>query len=139
MHRSGAIGDTGPCLHRADLFRPPGGYADAVSSRLEEVAMAGPEHIDRRRVALIAWDVCRRAPTLSDHARRAAIRPVLEAWVRMIAATRSAGVPVIYTTPVQLRRWRRRRHAADVVRAPVLIRQKRQMRVGQLYRIAQMT
>ena len=53
--------------------------------------MAGPEHIDRRRVALIAWDVCRRALTLSDHARRAAIRPVLEAWVRMIAATRSAG------------------------------------------------
>src|SRR5215831_16464662 len=67
MHRNGAIGDTGPCLHRADLFRPPGGYADAVSSRLEEVAMAGPEHIDRRLVALIAWDVCRRALTLSDH------------------------------------------------------------------------
>jgi nicotinamidase-related amidase len=28
------------------------------------------------------------------------MRPVLDAWVRMIAAARAAGVPVIYTTPV---------------------------------------
>ena len=28
------------------------------------------------------------------------MRPVLDAWVRMIAVARAAGVPVIYTTPV---------------------------------------
>ena len=41
------------------------------------------------------------------------MRPVLDAWVRMIAAARAAGVPVIYTTPVSRCRWRRCRHAAD--------------------------
>ena len=62
--------------------------------------MPEPEHINPHRAALIAYDVCRRALTPSDPARRAAMRPVLEAWVRMIAAARNAGVPVIYTTPV---------------------------------------
>jgi nicotinamidase-related amidase len=62
--------------------------------------MPEPEHIDRRRAALIAYDVCRRALTPSDSARRAAMRPALDAWVRMIAIARAAGVPVIYTTPV---------------------------------------
>ncbi len=62
--------------------------------------MPEPEHLDRRRVALIAYDVCRRALTPSDSTRRAAMRPVLDAWVRMIAVARAAGVPVIYTTPV---------------------------------------
>jgi maleamate amidohydrolase len=74
--------------------------------------MPEPEHIDRRRVALIAYDVCRRALTPSDAARRAAMRPVLDAWVRMIAAARAAGVPVIYTTPVS------RADGADVVLLP---------------------
>jgi len=53
-----------------------------------------------RRAALVAYDVCRRALAPSDPARRAAMRPVLDAWVQMIAAARAAGVPVIYTTPV---------------------------------------
>ena len=50
--------------------------------------MPEPERIDRRRTALIAYDVCRRALTPSDPARRAAMRPVLDAWVQMIAAAR---------------------------------------------------
>src|SRR3979411_2110017 len=62
--------------------------------------MPEPQRIDRHRAALIAYDVCRRALAPADPARRAAMRPVLDAWVRMIAAARAAGVPVIYTTPV---------------------------------------
>src|SRR6478752_6373165 len=78
----------------------------------EAVAMSEPERIDRRRAALIAYDVCRRALTPSDPARRAAMRPVLDAWVRMIAAARAAGLPLIYTTPVS------RSDGADVVMLP---------------------
>ena len=74
--------------------------------------MPAPEHIDRRRAALIAYDVCRRALTPSDPARSVAMRPVLDAWVRMIAAARAAGLPVIYTTPVS------RADGADVVMLP---------------------
>src|SRR6202047_3604105 len=74
--------------------------------------MPEPERIDRRRTALIAYDVCRRALAPSDPARRAAMRPVLDAWVQMIAAARGAGVPVIYTTPVS------RSDGADVVMLP---------------------
>ena len=74
--------------------------------------MAEPEHLERRRAALIAYDVCRRALTPPDAARRAAMRPVLDAWVRMIAIARAAAVPVIYTTPVS------RADAADVVMLP---------------------
>jgi maleamate amidohydrolase len=74
--------------------------------------MPEPEHVDRRRAALIAYDVCRRALTPSDPARRAAMRPVLDAWARMIATARAAGVPVIYTTPVS------RADGADVVMLP---------------------
>jgi hypothetical protein len=48
--------------------------------------MPEPERIDQRRAALIAYDVCRRALAPSDPARRAAMRPVLDAWVQMIAA-----------------------------------------------------
>jgi maleamate amidohydrolase len=70
------------------------------------------DRIDRGRVALIAYDVCRRALVPSDSARKAAMRPVLEAWVRMIAIARAAGVPVIYTTPVS------RADRADVVMLP---------------------
>src|SRR5260370_4072206 len=62
--------------------------------------MPEPERIDRRRAALIAYDVCRRALTPPDPARRTAMRRVLDAWVQMIAAARAAGVPGIYTTPV---------------------------------------
>ena len=40
------------------------------------------------------------------------MRPVLDAWVRMIATARAAGVPVIYTTPVS------RADGADVVMLP---------------------
>ena len=74
--------------------------------------MPEPERIARRRAALIAYDVCRRALTPADPVRRAAMRPVLDAWVRMIAAARAAGVPVIYTTPVS------RADGADVVMLP---------------------
>src|SRR5215470_11800139 len=78
----------------------------------EEVAMPESERLERRRTALIAYDVCRRALTPSDTARRAAMRPVLDAWVQMIAAARAAGVPVIYTTPVS------RADGTDVVMLP---------------------
>jgi maleamate amidohydrolase len=74
--------------------------------------MPESERLDPRRTALIAYDVCRRALTPSDPARAAAMRPVLDAWVRMIAAARAAGVPVIYTTPVS------RADGADVVMLP---------------------
>ena len=68
--------------------------------------------IDPRRTALIAYDVCRRALTPPDPARRLAMLPVLDAWVQMIAAARVAHVPVIYTTPVS------RADGADVVLLP---------------------
>ena len=74
--------------------------------------MLEPERLDRRRTALIAYDVCRRALTPSDPSRRAVMRPVLDAWGRMIAIARAAGVPVIYTTPVS------RADGADVVMLP---------------------
>lgn len=74
--------------------------------------MAEPEQLDRTRTALIAYDVCRRALTPDDPARRAAIRPVLDAWVRLIGTARTAGIPVIYTTPVS------RADGADVVLLP---------------------
>ena len=74
--------------------------------------MPEPDRIDPRRAALIAYDVCRRALAPSDPARNAAMRPVLDAWVRMIAIARAAGVPVIYTTPVS------RADGADVVLLP---------------------
>ena len=70
------------------------------------------DRIDPTRTALIAYDVCRRALTPSDPARRQAMRPVLDAWVRIISAARAAGVPVIYTTPVS------RADGADVVLLP---------------------
>jgi len=74
--------------------------------------VALPERIDRQRTALIAYDVCRRALTPVDPAHRATMRPVLEAWIRVIASARAAGVPVIYTTPVS------RADGADVVMLP---------------------
>jgi maleamate amidohydrolase len=77
-----------------------------------EEAMPGSETIDRRRAALIAYDVCRRALVPADPARRAAMRPVLDAWVRMIEAARAAGLPIIYTTPVS------RADGADVFMLP---------------------
>jgi nicotinamidase-related amidase len=74
--------------------------------------MPEAEHLDRRRTALIAYDVCRRALTPADPARREAMRPVLDAWVRLIATARAAGLPIIYTTPVS------RPDGADVVLLP---------------------
>jgi isochorismate hydrolase len=71
--------------------------------------MAEPERIDPRRADLIAYDVCRRALTPSNPTRLAEMGPVLNVWVRMIAAARAAGVPVIYTTPIS------RADGADVV------------------------
>src|SRR6201747_31237 len=74
--------------------------------------MSETDRIDSSRTALIAYDVCRRALTPSDPARSAIMRPVLDAWIRMIATARAAGVPVIYTTPVS------RADGADVVMLP---------------------
>jgi maleamate amidohydrolase len=74
--------------------------------------MPDPERLDPRRTALIAYDVCRRALTPPDPARNAAMRPVLDAWVQIIATARAAGIPVIYTTPVS------RLDGADVVMLP---------------------
>jgi maleamate amidohydrolase len=74
--------------------------------------MPEPDRIDPRRAVLIAYDVCRRALTPADPVRRTAMRPVLEAWVQVIAIARAARVPVIYTTPVS------RADGADVVMLP---------------------
>ena len=68
--------------------------------------------LDRQRTVLLVYDACRRALTPPDPDRRAAMRPVLEAWVRLISAARQAGLPVIYTTPVS------RADGADVVMLP---------------------
>ena len=68
--------------------------------------------LDLDRTALIAYDVNRRQLEPSDPARREAMRPVLEAWVKVIGAARSARVPVLYTTPVS------RADGADVVLLP---------------------
>jgi len=68
--------------------------------------------IDASRTALIAYDVCRRALTPADDTRRAAMRPVLDAWATLISACRARAIPVIYTTPVS------RADGADVVLLP---------------------
>jgi maleamate amidohydrolase len=73
---------------------------------------AASETIDPTRTALIVYDACRRQVTPSDPATREQMRPVLEAWVRLIGACRTAGLPVIYTTPVS------RADGADVVLLP---------------------
>src|ERR1043166_1656693 len=76
------------------------------------MATASTDRIDTARAALIAYDVCRRALTPGDPARRAAMKPVLDAWVRLISACRARGMPIIYTTPVS------RADGADVVLLP---------------------
>ena len=73
---------------------------------------AAPERIDPARTALIAYDACYRHLTPDDPERRARMRPVLEAYVRLIAACRAREVPIIYTTPVS------RADGADVVLLP---------------------
>jgi len=73
---------------------------------------ANTDRIDTSRAALIVYDACRRALTPADAARRAAMRPVLDAWVALIAACRTRGMPIIYTTPVS------RADGADVVLLP---------------------
>jgi len=75
-------------------------------------AKAMPDRIDTARAALIAYDVCRRALTPTDPARRATMRPVLDAWATLIGACRKRGIPIIYTTPVS------RADGADVVLLP---------------------
>src|SRR5512132_4349870 len=73
---------------------------------------ATADRIDASRAALIVYDACRRALTPTDPARRAAMRPVLEAWVKLIGACRARGMPIVYTTPVS------RADGADVVLLP---------------------
>jgi hypothetical protein len=59
---------------------------------------AMPDRIDTSRAALIVYDACRRALTPVDPPRRAAMRPVLDAWVVLIGACRAHAMPIIYTT-----------------------------------------
>ena len=75
-------------------------------------APAAADRIDSRRAALVVYDACRRAMLPADPARRAAMQPVLAAWVRLIAACRARGLPIVYTTPVS------RADGADVVLLP---------------------
>jgi maleamate amidohydrolase len=70
------------------------------------------DRVDKVRAALVVYDACRRALLPDDPARRAAMRPVLHAWVRLIGACRERRLPVIYTTPVS------RADGADVVLLP---------------------
>ena len=71
-----------------------------------------PDRIDTARAALIVYDACRRALTPADPTRRAAMRPVLDAWVALIGACRKRAMPIVYTTPVS------RADGADVVLLP---------------------
>src|SRR5438552_10167847 len=73
---------------------------------------ASPDRIDASRSALIVYDACRRALTPADSARRATMKPVLDAWVTLIDACRARAMPIIYTTPVS------RADGADVVLLP---------------------
>ena len=73
---------------------------------------ANSDRIDTSRAALIVYDACSRALTPADPARRAAMRPVLDAWVELIAACRALAMPIIYTTPVS------RADGSDVVLLP---------------------
>jgi nicotinamidase-related amidase len=70
------------------------------------------DRIDAASAALVVYDACRRALTPADPLRRAAMRPVLDAWIPLIGACRARGMPVIYTTPVS------RADGADVVLLP---------------------
>jgi maleamate amidohydrolase len=70
------------------------------------------DRLDTARAALIVYDACCRALTPADPARRAAMRPVLDAWVALISACRARAIPIIYTTPVS------RADGADVVLLP---------------------
>lgn len=58
------------------------------------------ERLDPSKSVVIAYDVCRRALTPKDPARREAMRPVLDAFARLIGNARELGMPVLYTTPV---------------------------------------
>src|SRR2546425_8229775 len=71
-----------------------------------------PDCIDVAHAAMVVYDACRRALTPGDPARRAAMRPVLDAWVALIGACRARAMPIIYTTPVS------RADGADVVLLP---------------------
>jgi maleamate amidohydrolase len=73
---------------------------------------ATPDRIDASRSALIVYDACRRTLTPADPARRAAMRPVLDAWVALLGACRARAMPIIYTTPVS------RADGADIVLLP---------------------
>src|SRR5262249_62246983 len=75
-------------------------------------ANATPDRIDPARPPLTPCAVGRRALPPADPARRAAMRPMLDAWVTLIDACRKRGIPVIYTTPVS------RADGADVVLLP---------------------
>jgi maleamate amidohydrolase len=70
------------------------------------------DRIDAARAVLVVYDACRRALTPADPARRAAMRPVLDAWVTLIGACRTRAMPIVYTTPVS------RADGADVVLLP---------------------
>ncbi len=80
---------------------------------------ATADRIDASRAALIVYDACRRALTPADPPRRAAMRPVLDAWVALIGACRARAMPIIYTTPVS------RADGADVVLLPTDVYLKR--------------
>jgi len=82
---------------------------------MDDIVRAEPqpgEALDTERTALIVYDACRRALTPADTTRRQAVRPVLEAWVRLIGTARAAHLPIIYTTPVS------RADGSDVVLLP---------------------
>jgi maleamate amidohydrolase len=70
------------------------------------------DRLDASRAALIVYDACRRALTPADPTRRAAMRPVLDAWIALIEACRACRLPIVYTTPVS------RADGADVVLLP---------------------
>ena len=108
-----------PCVPYGIVAAPDRIAIPQCAAPLNCCSLSPQESCDARtrthRSAPRGADRLRRLPARADPvgSRAAgAMRPVLDAWVRMIAAARAAGVPVIYTTPVS------RADGADVVMLP---------------------
>src|SRR4029453_6070836 len=107
-----AIGGIGVSGAPGGQFDEEGARAAIAKIQYRMKERVAPGRMETARPALIAYDVCRRALTPADPARRAAMKPVLDAWVTLIGACRARGMPIVYTTPVS------RADGADVVLLP---------------------
>jgi len=75
---------------------------------------ATADRIDASRAALIVYDACRRALTPADPGRRAAMRPVLDAWIALHdGALYAAAAEPILQAAALMRRYPDLAGAAD--------------------------